>query len=476
MRDPHAQQRGKDSLAATNGEAVPKYRFKWSNLPSSLLHALCRDLGLVADGDDWAAALRSAYGARPTEEFVRLAWPTLLESWLRTTKDSRDWVVEELRGARGERGSLTNRDAQMAYLRNLNNSKKLRSIVWDELVFTGEPDDGTSDNADSALGRGKSSAAPAVGTPSRKPGTDPEARRERPEAVDARPMPLVRHPDVSLSDLETRLWASANALRGPVDPADFKNYVFPMLFWKWISDTWEWEHRQAVEEMGADLDEEVEADYHRFSVPDGTRWAQVTTRTDNVGSHIAKALGRIEQANARTLAGIFGDAAWGNKERLPETALVNLMNAFAGLTLDPDSVTHDLLGQAYEYLLKNFADESGKKAGEFFTPRQIVHLLVGVLDPQPGESVYDPAGHCCIKPVREGDAGRSPARGRGRPSSTDSSCPDEGPELAEASPGRPITEELAVTAASEGLMQQTSQDVGCQAAALLRCPHAAVSS
>ena len=133
------------------------------------------------------------------------------------------------------------------------------------------------------------------------------------------------------------------------------------------------------------------ADYHRFSLPEGTRWRDVTTKTDNIGTRIAKALGQIEQANARTLAGIFGDAAWGNKDRLPETALVNLMNAFNGVTLDPDHVSHDLLGQAYEYLLKNFADESGKKAGEFFTPRQVVHLLVGILDPQPEETIYDPA-------------------------------------------------------------------------------------
>lgn len=195
---------------------------------------------------------------------------------------------------------------------------------------------------------------------------------------------------VSLQALESRLWGAANALRGPVDPADFKTYVFPMLFWKWISDNWIWEHRQAVEEFGDDLDPEIEADYHRFALPDGTRWSQVTSKSDNIGSRIARALGQIEQANASTLAGIFGDAAWGNKERLPETALVNLMNAFNGITLDPDHVSHDLLGQAYEYLLKNFADESGKKAGEFFTPRQVVHLLVGILDPQAEETVYDP--------------------------------------------------------------------------------------
>ena len=196
---------------------------------------------------------------------------------------------------------------------------------------------------------------------------------------------------VTLTDLETRLWAAANALRGPVDPADFKTYVFPMLFWKWVSDTWLWEHARAVADYGNDLTPEIEADYHRFDVPDGTRWDQVTIKTANVGAQVAKALGRIEQANPESLAGIFGDAAWGNKERLPEAALIGLFDAFNGLTLDPDHISDDLLGQGYEYLLKEFADASGKKAGEFFTPRQVVSLLIRILDPKDGDSVYDPA-------------------------------------------------------------------------------------
>jgi len=196
---------------------------------------------------------------------------------------------------------------------------------------------------------------------------------------------------VSLEELEKRLWDAANALRGPVDPADFKTYVFPMLFWKWISDTWDWERAKAVADYGDDVDPEVEADYHTFQLPTVTHWRDVTTKTANLGAQINKALGQIEQANPESLAGMFGDAAWGNKERLPESALVNLVNAFSGTKLDPDEVSNDLLGQAYEYLLKQFADESGKKAGEFFTPRQVVRLLVRILDPQAGESVYDPA-------------------------------------------------------------------------------------
>lgn len=196
---------------------------------------------------------------------------------------------------------------------------------------------------------------------------------------------------ITQQELESRLWGAANALRGPVDPADFKTYVFPMLFWKWISDTWLYERAEAVAAFGDDVDPEVEADYHRFVVPDGALWSQVTIKTANLGVAINTALGKIEAANVATLANVFGDAQWGNTERIPEDALVALINNFNGINLDPDSVSHDALGAAYEYLLKQFAEASGKKAGEFFTPPIVTHLLVNILDPQPNEEVYDPA-------------------------------------------------------------------------------------
>jgi type I restriction enzyme M protein len=195
---------------------------------------------------------------------------------------------------------------------------------------------------------------------------------------------------ITQQELEARLLQAANALRGPVDPADFKTYVFPMLFWKWISDTWQYERAEAVAEYGDEITDEIEADYHRFDLPAGTHWGEITAKSSNLGAEIGKAFQRIEQANARSLAGIFGDAAWGNKERIPESALIGLITAFNEITLDPSTVSHDLLGQGYEYLLKDFADESGKRAGEFFTPREVVNLIVGILHPEPGEAVYDP--------------------------------------------------------------------------------------
>lgn len=196
---------------------------------------------------------------------------------------------------------------------------------------------------------------------------------------------------ITQQDLEARLWKAANALRGPVDPADFKTYVFPMLFWKWVSDTWVYEHDEATDDYGDELTEEIEADYHRFEMPEGTLWSEVTTKVSNLGAEIAKAFQRIEKSNPKSLAGVFGDASWANKERIPEPTLLGLVKAFNETPLNPATVSHDLLGAGYEYLLKNFADESGKKAGEFFTPREVVNLIVGILEPEPEESVYDPA-------------------------------------------------------------------------------------
>ncbi len=196
---------------------------------------------------------------------------------------------------------------------------------------------------------------------------------------------------VGQQELESRLWAAANSLRGPVDPSDFKAYIFPLLFYKRVSDTWDEEHARAAADFGDDLSDEIEADYHRFTLPDGCHWADLRKAHENVGVTLQRILDRIQQVNPDSLAGIFGDVAWANKDKLPEPALLGLIEAFTTLDLRPSRVGHDLLGNAYEYLLKQFADESGKKAGEFFTPRPVVRLLTRILDPQPTDEVYDPA-------------------------------------------------------------------------------------
>jgi len=196
---------------------------------------------------------------------------------------------------------------------------------------------------------------------------------------------------ITLQELESRLWAAANSLRGPVDPANFKEFIFPLLFLKRIDDTWREEQERVIADFGEDADAEVAADYHRFWVPDGCHWSDLIKAHENVGVTLQTILDRIQQANPETLAGIFGNAPWSDRDKLPEPALLNLIETFSALDLRPSVVSHDLLGNAYEYLLKQFADESGKKAGEFFTPRYVVRTLTRILDPQPGESIYDPA-------------------------------------------------------------------------------------
>jgi type I restriction enzyme M protein len=191
--------------------------------------------------------------------------------------------------------------------------------------------------------------------------------------------------------LEQRLLGACNRLRGPVDPTDYKAYIFPLLFLKRISDYWDWEYARALQAFDGDEKLAHLEDNFRFVLPDGCHWAHVQALTENVGVELQKILQRIELANSVTLAGIFGDVQWANKEKLPEHALMDVIEEFSTLDLSPDSAPGDILGAAYEYLLKYFADESGKKAGEFFTPRSVVRLLTLILDPQEGESVHDPA-------------------------------------------------------------------------------------
>lgn len=209
-------------------------------------------------------------------------------------------------------------------------------------------------------------------------------------------------PMYSQQELDAKLLAAANALRGPIDPADFKAYIFPLLFLKRISDTWHWEHARALELFDGDEDLAALSDNYRFvvpqapdgkrdaSVPQGCAWDDLIVLEENVGAGLQLILDRLQEANPDTLAGVFGAAQWSNKAVLPEERLTAVIDVFTSLQLDPESVSHDLLGNAYEYLLKYFADSSGTKAGEFFTPRAVVRLMVRMLQPKSGESIFDP--------------------------------------------------------------------------------------
>lgn len=196
---------------------------------------------------------------------------------------------------------------------------------------------------------------------------------------------------LTLSQLEQYLSKAAWILKGPVDASDFKVYIFPLLFFKRLSDVYDEEYQQALEESGGDIEYAMLPEFHRFEVPIGCHWNDVRQTTTNVGQAIEKAFRGIEQANQELLYGIFGDAQWSNKNKLSDRLLIDLIEHFSQYNLSNSLVEPDILGQAYEYLIKHFADLTNKKAGEFYTPRSVVHLLGLILDPHEGESVYDPA-------------------------------------------------------------------------------------
>lgn len=197
--------------------------------------------------------------------------------------------------------------------------------------------------------------------------------------------------EITLPTLESHLWEAANILRGPVDAADFKSYIFPLLFFKRISDVYDEETAQALTESGGDEEYARFPENHRFQVPESCHWRDVRARAESVGAGLQHAFRGIEQANPRTLYTIFGDAQWTNKERLSDELLRDLVEHFSRLPLSNEHAQADVLGQAYEYLIKKFADQTNKKAGEFYTPRSIVRLLIELLDPRAGETIYDPA-------------------------------------------------------------------------------------
>jgi type I restriction enzyme M protein len=196
---------------------------------------------------------------------------------------------------------------------------------------------------------------------------------------------------ITLSQLESHLWEAANILRGPVDAADFKTYVFPLLFFKRICDVHDDEYRAALEEFSGDEESALFSENYGFQIPVHCHWRDVRAVTTNVGQALQTALRGIEQANPHTLYGIFGDAQWTNKDRLSDSLLRDLIEHFSRLSIGNACAKADVLGQSYEYLIKKFADATNKKAGEFYTPRSVVRLMVNILDPREGEFIYDPA-------------------------------------------------------------------------------------
>ena len=195
---------------------------------------------------------------------------------------------------------------------------------------------------------------------------------------------------ITQSQLESYLWGAAVLLRGYIDAGDYKQFIFPLLFYKRLCDVFDEEVAEALKESGGDQEFAHFSENHRFQIPDDAHWKTVREASKNVGTKLQNALRAIETANPDKLFGIFGDAQWTNKDRLPDHTLKELIEHFSSLTLSVANCPEDELGVGYEYLIKKFADDSGHTAAEFYTNRTVVHLMTEMLEPQPSESIYDP--------------------------------------------------------------------------------------
>ncbi|KIC92597.1 class I SAM-dependent DNA methyltransferase [Flavihumibacter sp. ZG627] len=195
-------------------------------------------------------------------------------------------------------------------------------------------------------------------------------------------------PKLDLQTLESWLWDSANILRGSIDSSDFKNYIFGLLFLKRANDVFEEEVQTLISRDGLSRPDAEEETY--FFIPKEARWEEIKKHTENIGVALDKAFAAIERENT-SLEGVLSTTKFGDKEKLSDDVLQRLLRHFNQYSLkNQDLYTPDLLGDAYEYLIKQFADDSGKKGGEFYSPRGVVTTIVRLIKPQVGQKVYDP--------------------------------------------------------------------------------------
>ncbi|TWR30472.1 SAM-dependent DNA methyltransferase [Mucilaginibacter pallidiroseus] len=194
---------------------------------------------------------------------------------------------------------------------------------------------------------------------------------------------------LTLDKLESWLWDSANILRGSIDSSDFKNYIFGLLFLKRANDVFEEEVTSFIERDG--LSREDAEDEPFLKLPTEARWHSLKKVTENIGVALDKAFAAIERENTKYLEGVLTTTKFGDKDRLSDEVLQRLLRHFNQHSLaNKDLYTPDILGDAYEYLIKQFADDAGKKGGEFYSPQGVVKTIVQLIKPQPKHKIYDP--------------------------------------------------------------------------------------
>ena len=204
---------------------------------------------------------------------------------------------------------------------------------------------------------------------------------------------------LTLDEMKQFLWGAAVRLRGQIDAAGYKEYIFPLLFFKRISDVYDEQYSGYVAEGGTEYANQQAEDF-AIRIPDHAHWRDVRAVTENVGQRLVEAFIAIEQANPGVhtdgrvvggLEGIFGPKdIWTNKNKMPDHIITSLIEDFSRYNLSIAACPADEMGQAYEYLIGKCADDAGNTAQEFYTNRTVVTLMAEILKPQPGESIYDP--------------------------------------------------------------------------------------
>ena len=204
---------------------------------------------------------------------------------------------------------------------------------------------------------------------------------------------------ITLDELEKYLWQAAVDLRGQIDAAAYKDYIFPLVFFKRICDVRDEEYQKYVDEGGEEY-ADIMIQESPIQIPNDAQWKKVFNVTENIGQALVDAFRRIEIANPGKkiderivggLEGIFGDKTiWTNKNKMPDAVIRNLLNSFNKLTLSLEVCPADEMGTGYEYLIGQFADDAGHTAQEFYTNRTVVELMAEILQLRPHESIYDP--------------------------------------------------------------------------------------